>query len=1071
MKQYKILCLLLPFILLFAPIQKVNACDTSPVITYPGTTDLGDGTFEVDIQVCVGSGGSESGWTTEFDGLNILSFDPPTLVNGALVATGSITGGVLNYSYPGNGAAGDVFVVQNINTCFDYSVVVDGDPEGALVTYIGVNCEGVVCPGSCSVIDGNTQSALVPPAPPLCGDMFYDVGGPDSGYPGGLNYTVTICPQTPGDPVIVDFSAFDLSGAYYYSDFMTIYDGNNTFSPFIGNYTGFDSPGTVTATGATGCLTFQFFSGYFSGGQGWEALVICDSECDLSIDSAIGTDISCNGLDDGAINVVITGGTAPLTYTWDNGLPAMEDQAGLAPGTYTITVTDVDDCESTASVTIAEPDLLVPTNINSVSVSCFGGTDGSATAEGMGGIAPYTYSWNTTPVQTTSTASGLSAGVYTVIIGDANNCEVIANVTVTEPSAPLILSVSGTDPSCAGSMDGSVEVVPTGGTPAYSYEWSNGINVAVNSGIGGGTYTVTVTDTNACIATASITLTEATALTATAIGETINCDGGSDGDITLTVNDGTPPYSYLWSNGLNVQNPSGLGIGTYVVTVTDINGCTISASADITSPPVLSAVLTGQGVTCFGSTDAAATATASGGTPPYTYLWDNNETTNSASALSAGLHFLTITDANNCTLIETVAIGSPAPLIPIISSAPVSCFGGTDGSATVNASGGTAPYTFTWNTTPPQVGTTITDLPAGTVQVVIVDANGCDLPPINVTVTQPAEALTAIIDPVDPFCNGGSDGAATVVPDGGVPSYTYQWSNGVFGQTAFDLDAGNYTVTVTDGNGCTFTTSATLSEPTPITATFSTEDNLCYGDERGAILIESASGGIPPYAYSIDGETFVPSNYFGGLGADNYTIYVQDANGCESTFPTSITEPFELLVDLGADITIELTDEPILFAQTNTTDSLTYTWTPSTGLTCDTDCPYTVVQTFEPMTYTVIVTNENGCTASDEIKVMIDKKRNIFVPNIFSPNGDGDNDTFLVYGGKGVEQIRLFTVYDRWGELLFEAKNFQPNDELYGWDGTLRSKSMNNGVFVYYVEASFVDGITLPYRGSVTLVK
>lgn len=1072
MKQYKLLCslALTLFTLLFA--VQVQACDSSPVITYPGTTDLGNGTYEVDINICVGNGGSESGWTTDFDGLNIISFSPAALTNGANTATGSITGGVLDYSYPGNGSIVDVFAGQNTNTCFDYTVIVDGDPTGISVTYIGVNCESVNCPGSCSVISGDTQAAVIPPPPPICGQMFYDAGGPDDPYPPGLNYTVTVCPTVPGDPVTVDFTFFDLSGAYYYSDALTIYDGPDFFSPFIGNFTDMNSPGTVTATGATGCLTFQFNSSYFgSGGIGWEALVICDLECDLAIDSATGTDITCNGADNGTINIITTGGTAPLTYTWDNGLPATQNQVGLTDGTYTVTVTDVDDCEAITTVSIAEPALLQSDAVSSTPVSCFGGSDGTASTAAIGATPPYTFSWNTTPVQNTSTATGLSAGTYTATIGDANNCEILINVTVTQPALALTTSISGVDPDCANGTDGSATVTPSGGTPGYTYVWSNADTTSTITGLDAGIYNVTVTDANMCAIISAITLLEPVVLIATATGEDLACISDQDGDISLTVNNGTPPYSFQWSNGSNIQNPSGLGIGVYSVVVTDANLCSVTASAEITSPPALLATVTGQSVSCFGLADGSATATPSGGTAPYTFLWDNNETTNPAILLDAGLHIVTITDANACTVIETVAISSPAPLSPTGFSEPVSCFGGSDGSATAGAMGGTPPYSFSWNTTPVQTGATATGLSAGTVQVSIIDANGCDLPPINITVTEPDEAVTAIINPEDPFCNGGNDGSASVVPSGGTASYTYQWSTGAFGQTAFDLATGTYSVTVTDANGCTFIESTTLGEPSSISATFSTVDNICYGDESGSILIETALGGVAPYTYSLDGETFVPSDYFGGLGADNYTIYVQDANGCENTFPASITQPFQLLVDLGPDITIELTDTPTLFAQTNTTDSLTYTWTPEIGLSCTSNCAWTVVETFEPMTYTVTVRDTFGCTASDEIKVMIDKERNVFVPNVFSPDGDGTNDTFLVYGGKGVEQINLFTVYDRWGELLFEAKNFQPNDEMYGWNGNLRSKEMNTGVFVYYVEATFVDGIKLPYRGSVTLVR
>ena len=498
--------------------------------------------------------------------------------------------------------------------------------------------------------------------------------------------------------------------------------------------------------------------------------------------------------------------------------------------------------------------------------------------------------------------------------------------------------------------------------------------------------------------------------------------------------------------------------------------CTAIASAEITAPAILSATASGQDALCFGGSDGQGTAVATGGTAPYTYLWDNGETANPAVFLNTGQHNVTITDLNGCQTEASVEINSPNPLIPSLFSTPTSCFGGNDGSATVSATGGTPPYSYSWNTIPVQTGATAIDLSAGVVQVVITDANGSNLPPINVTITQPDEALSASINTTAPLCNGSADGSATVIPTGGVASYTYQWSSGAVGQTAFDLQAGNYSVTVTDANGCTYIDNASLAEPSPILAVLASEDVLCYNDENGSILVETPSGGTSPYTYSLDGETFVPSDFFGGLAAGNYTVYVQDVNGCENQFATSISQPFELLVDLGVDITLELSDSVQLFAQANTLDSLTYSWTPDIGLSC-TDCPNPVVQTFDNTSYEVMVTDTNGCTAISEITIDVNKDRNIYIPNVFSPNFDGVNDIFMIYGGKGVGQIDQFSVYDRWGELLFEAKDFPPNDSSFGWDGTFRNKALNPNVFVYYIEVTFVDGISIPYKGDVTLVK
>jgi len=225
---------------------------------------------------------------------------------------------------------------------------------------------------------------------------------------------------------------------------------------------------------------------------------------------------------------------------------------------------------------------------------------------------------------------------------------------------------------------------------------------------------------------------------------------------------------------------------------------------------------------------------------------------------------------------------------------------------------------------------------------------------------------------------------------------------------------------------------------------------ICFGDETGIITVENASGGMSPYTYSLDGENYILSNFFAGLAAGTYSVYVQDAAGCVDVFDTLIMQPPELLVDLGVDITIELSDSTQLFAQSNSADSLAYIWSPPDGLSCI-DCFDPVVNIIDTETYTVMITNSDGCTATDDITVNVDKTRNIFIPNVV-----------------GVLELKI---YDRWGELLFENSNFNTDDPTMGWDGTFRGQTMNPAVFVYHTEIEFFDGAIISYAGDVTLVR
>ncbi len=810
----------------------------------------------------------------------------------------------------------------------------------------------------------------------------------------------------------------------------------------------------VTVTDQDGCLS---------------AASVDITEPTMLMSSAAGEALACNGDANGDITLTVNGGTAPYTFQWDNGAGTVQNPSGLVAGTYTVTITDANDCTATASADITESGLLTASTL-AQDVSCNGGNDGNITLTVNGGTLPYTFQWDN-GAGTNQNPSGLTAGTYSVLITDANGCTANVSTTIAEPTLLTALA-TGEALACNGDTDGNIDLTVNGGTPPYTYQWDNGPIVEDPSNLPAGTYNVVVVDANNCTATASATITEPTLLTASATGEALACNGDTDGNITLSVNGGTPPYSYNWSNGDVIQNPANLPAGTYSVVVTDANGCTVNASAQITEPTILTASAIGQDVSCFGGSDGQGTVTASGGTAPYTYQWDNGEATNPAVFLNTGIHDVTITDANGCQTQSSVNIGTPAQLLPgAVSSTPATCFGGNDGTATVSATGGTPPYTFEWNTTPAQTGAVATGLSAGVVQVLITDANGCSLPPINVTITQPDTPVSGTLSGIEPTCNGGTDGAVSVEAIGGIPSYTYEWSNGATGQTAFDIPAGNYTVTVTDANGCTYVENITLGEPAPVIAGIVVAGVTCFGDENGSIFVETATGGTGgPYVYSLDGENYQASDFFGGLAGGSYTVYVQDVNGCGDSFNVIVDEPFELNVDLGADITVELGDSTQLFAQTNTLDSVSYTWTPTTGLSC-TDCPNPWATGLETTTYQVQISNANGCIATDNITIVVDKNRNVYIPNVFSPTNDGTNDIFMIYGGQGVVQIDVFRVYDRWGELLWEAKDFPTDDPNYGWDGTFKGKVMNPAVFVYYAEVTFIDGVKLQYKGDVTLIR
>jgi len=590
-----------------------------------------------------------------------------------------------------------------------------------------------------------------------------------------------------------------------------------------------------------------------------------------------------------------------------------------------------------------------------------------------------------------------------------------------------------------------------------TYEWQDGSTDSTFTVTDAGTYSVTVTDIcgNTQIDDLVVIIEDCCELMVTTSPSNADCTN-QFGSISTNTTDGEMPYTYLWSNGEETPNISNLNAGIYTVTVTDNNACTATATTEIFQDEtfdIQTNIITQ--ISCLGVCDGSASATPVGGTMPYTYTWSNGETTDTANMLCEGTNSVTITDANGCqNTAEINIIGSSTLTFSGISSTPVSCFGGNDGTAIAGATGGTPPYTYTWNTG--AMTETISDLTAGVYTVVITDTNGCTLPPVNITVVEPLASVSVNIEAIDPTCNELNDGFATALPEGGTPSYSYQWSDGSSTQTAFNLAAGNYNLTVTDANGCTATATTSLTDPAPILADISTEDVICFGDETGTILVENASGGMSPYTYSLDGENYMLSDFFLGLAGGAYSVYVQDAEGCVAVFDAFITEPPELLVELGDDITIELSDSTQLSVQTNSTDSLTYQWSPPGGLSCI-DCSDPVVNITDTETYTIIVTDSDGCTATDDITINVDN--------------DGTNDVFMIYGGKGVVGVLELRIYDRWGELIFENYNFSTDDPTMGWDGTFRGQDMNPAVFIYHAEIEFFDGIKTVYAGDITLVK
>lgn len=817
----------------------------------------------------------------------------------------------------------------------------------------------------------------------------------------------------------------------------------------------------------------------------------------------------CNGGTDGRIGVTVSIVPAPpggpnFTFSWlpIGGIELGNLSAGvldsIPAGTYTVTAVDDNGCSGELTLELFEPQPFTASVISSVNPTCPNPTGGAISASGFGGSglpSSFTYLWSN--MATTSTISGLVEGTYTVTATDANGCTATTSVTLALPAPPAITGITQVDVRCGG--DGSLTVTaPT----AVSYNWTSSNGPVPNptsaaiTGLEGGTYTVTVTDANGCTSSSTATLigVEPLVLLDTTLN-TPSCNGYLDGSIALGISGGTPGYTYNWDPA-NLNSPIILGLtaGLYTVTVTDSKQCTLVSEIELLEPPAIVALVTEPEVktTCFGDCDGVATLQVSYLTGSnFNFIWDNGSTDSLRTDLCTGLNTVTITEtsAAQCFLIYEVNVTSPPEITkdPTESSVKnVTCNGDADGSISLQATGGNgSPFTYLW-----QQGattSTIQNLMPGDYVVTVTDNNGCTQE-FTETVGQPAPVVVAIDNAATMLisCFGEDDGKLAVITTGGniappgQTQYTYVWSDGVnqIGTTnPIDmLKAGNYTVTVSDYKMCTGTVTLLLSDPPKVSGSYQLGEPIkCFGEETTIMVSNIAGGQGAPYSYTIDfGVPLDPSFTSSITGGEHYITYI-DKQNCEWTDTIPVPEPAQILVTFDpASIEIELGDSLLLTPIITGASGDMFVWDPADALT-NPDTLYPTLYTFESVNLMLTITDEKGCTGKGTLPVEVDPNRNVYVPNIFIPGGNLNefNNYFTPFIGVGVSNINYMRVFDRWGELMYERKNFYPDDLAVtaGWDGRFNGKFVEPGVYIYAIEVVFLDKKVLLYRGDVTVVR
>jgi gliding motility-associated-like protein len=784
------------------------------------------------------------------------------------------------------------------------------------------------------------------------------------------------------------------------------------------------------------------------------------------------TDVSCYGGNNGTATVIATGGTMPYQYSW-NSTPLQTTAAAqnLSIGTYIVTVTDNKGCLKKDTAIISQPNVLTATT-SKTDVSCYGGNNGTALVTASGGMAPYTYNWSTTPAQLNAAAANLTVGTYTIVVKDNENCQVAASATINQPAA-LSLTATHTDASCFGYTNGSVSIAVTGGTTPYSYSWNTNpqqITAQVNN-LQAGTYIATVQDGHQCTANTTVIVGEPGSLSTVMSKTDISCFNGSDGTAGISVAGGTIPYSYSWNTTPAQTTPlaTGLSVGSYIVSVTDAKGCTRKDTAALTQPPLLTALTTVTDISCHYGENGIATVIANGGTTPYVYSWSTQpvQTSTIVTGLTAGKYTVQVTDAKGCkTSVVTDSLQQPDEIMVSASAMVMTCLWAANGTGKVDSVyGGVPPYAIMWNTNPVQYTDTVHNLPAGIFTVTIIDSNNCTKSANIIINNFPLAEVNAGPDVV--ICPGDS------VQLTATGTASYQWSPSgtlscILCQSPVATPSQNtiYTVIGTDTHNCNDTDEVLVTIAERLGGDVGPGLKICRGDS----IQLYAAGGIS-YLWSpalgMNNST-LSEPWVKVEGETKFSVLIKE-NDCFTDTLYQLVRVYDRpSVELGPD----LSGVPGATLQLHAivTNATGIAWAPATGLSC-TDCYDPLASLFNTITYTAYVNNDSICYAEDNITIRVACDGSfLFVPNTFTPNGDGRNDYFYA-SAQGLDVINLMRVYNRWGEKIFEARNIAPGVETSGWDGKYKNAELSPDVYVYYLEVYCANGETIFLKGDISLIR
>lgn len=681
------------------------------------------------------------------------------------------------------------------------------------------------------------------------------------------------------------------------------------------------------------------------------------------------TNLLCYGDTLGTATALATQGTAPFQYSLDgNTFGSTNIFIHLNGGAHNITIKDANGCSKLLSFNILEPDSL-EISLVATNISCNAANAWTATANVSGGTGNYTYSWDNG--QTTNQISNLPLGTYTVFVSDSNHCTKQKSITIVPPVSLNVNVLAQTNILCYGANTGSISVGASGGQANYTYSWDNGLFGSTINNLSAGTYVVYLADANNCTASNSITLTQANPILVDNISTAnVSCFGGTNGSAQALASGGTGSLSYSWSNGNLGQNATNLSAGTSILYVTDANNCQILQNVPITQPPAIALTNANMdSVNCAGTNTGALSVSASGGTGTLIYSWNTGHIGQNLNNVGVGNYNLLITDANNCQFSQTLTVLEPLPLQLSTLTLSNACDGAATGSAQVSVSGGTPPFSYSWNNG--QTSAIATNLAVGTYKVWVTDAKGC-----KKTATISIISFQINLIPQNVSCFGGNDGAITVNASGGVGNYHYSWDNGQSTQVISNLLIGTYKVWVWDTTTCILNSSINITQPLPLHSLASSLKMIdCFGANTGNANI-NINGGTAPYSYSWNPSPVqITANATGILAhhlkANTYNLWITDAHQCIDSLEFIITESPAIKITI-AEIEkayCNLANGNALVNASGGNGNFTYSW--NTIPSQDSN----FLQNVLGGVYKVYVTDEKGCRSS----------WNVSIPNVPPP--------------------------------------------------------------------------------------